>query len=164
MQPLSSAVSHGKELYNTNSPSATPVTIIRIVRIRVRVPHVAAPTIWGRGLVKEIRYHHHYGVCETFVVAAAATVYQEPHFYRGEGQEHFALLFDQIIFIAVWSNLTQEIQFLEFIGGSNSTHAHLNYLICMCFTTVFHAVTSMTNCLYHFQLCLILALLNSICI
>ena len=32
-----------------------------------------------------------------------------------------------------WSNLTQEIQFLEFTGGSNSTHAHSNYLICMHF-------------------------------
>ena len=74
-QPLSSAVSHGKELYNTNSPSASPVTVVRIIRIRVRVPRVAAATIWGRGLVEEIRYHHHYGVCKTFVVAAAATVY-----------------------------------------------------------------------------------------
>ena len=27
-QPLSSAVSHGKELYNTNSPSASPVTVV----------------------------------------------------------------------------------------------------------------------------------------
>ena len=27
----------------------------------------------------------------------------------------------------------QEIQFLEFRGGSNSTHTHSNYLICMCF-------------------------------
>ena len=32
-----------------------------------------------------------------------------------------------------WSNLTQEIQFLEFTGGSNLTHAHSNYLICMRF-------------------------------
>ena len=31
------------------------------------------------GLVKETRYHHHHGVCKTFA-AAAATVYQEPHF------------------------------------------------------------------------------------
>ena len=29
---------------------------------------------------------HHFGICKTWVVAAAATVYQEPHFYRGEGQ------------------------------------------------------------------------------
>ena len=28
MQPLSSAVSHGKELYNTNSPSASSVTVM----------------------------------------------------------------------------------------------------------------------------------------
>ena len=28
-------------------------------------------------------------------VAAAATVYQEPHFWRTEGQELFAFLFDQ---------------------------------------------------------------------
>ena len=78
-QPLSSAVSHGKELYNTNSPSASPVTVVRIIRMRVRVPRVAAATIRGRGLVEETRYHHHYGVCKTFA-AAAATVYQEPHF------------------------------------------------------------------------------------
>ena len=39
--PLSSGVSHGKELYNTNSPSASLVTIVRIICIRVRVPRVA---------------------------------------------------------------------------------------------------------------------------
>ena len=73
MQPLSSAVSRGKELYNTNSPSASPVTVIRIIWIHVRVPHVAAAAIQGWGLVEEIRYHHHYGVCKTFAIAAAAT-------------------------------------------------------------------------------------------
>ena len=31
----------------------------------------------------------------------------------------------------VRSNLTQEIQFLEFMGGSNLTHAHSSDLICM---------------------------------
>ena len=72
MQPLSSAVNHGNELYTTNIPSASLVTIIRI-----HVPRVAMATIRGRG---EIRYHHHYGVCKTIVVAAAATVYQELHF------------------------------------------------------------------------------------
>ena len=40
-QPLISAVSHGKQLYNTNSPSATPVTVVRIIRVRVCVPRVA---------------------------------------------------------------------------------------------------------------------------
>ena len=72
-QPLSSAVSHGKELYITNSRSASPVTVIRIIRIRV--PRVAVATIRGRGQVEEIWYHHYYGVCKTFVVAAAATIY-----------------------------------------------------------------------------------------
>ena len=88
MQPLSSAVSHGKELYSTNSPSASPVTVVRIIRLRVRVPHVAA-AIWGRGLVKEI---HYFGVFKTLVVAAAATVYQEPHFYvKARNSLHFCL-------------------------------------------------------------------------
>ena len=49
--------------------------------LHVRVPRIAAATIRGRSLVEEIRYHHHYGICKTFVVAAAAAVYQEPHFY-----------------------------------------------------------------------------------
>ena len=80
MQPLSSAVSHGNELYNTNSPSASPVTVIRIIHICVRVPRVAAATTRGWDLVKEIQYHHHCGICKTFVVAVTATVYQEPHF------------------------------------------------------------------------------------
>ena len=35
-----------------------------------------------------------------------------------------------------WSNLTQEIQFLEFMGGSNLTYAHSNYLICMHFIQI----------------------------
>ena len=30
----------------------------------------------------------------------------------------------------------QEIQFLEFMGGSNSTHARSNYLICMRFNRI----------------------------
>ena len=46
----------------------------------VRVPRVAVATIRGRSLVKEIWYHRDYGVCKIFVVATAATVYQEPHF------------------------------------------------------------------------------------
>ena len=77
MQPLSSAVS--KELYNMNSPSASPVTVVRIILVVlcVRVPRVAVATIWVRGLVEEIWYHHHYDVCKTLVVAA---LYQEPHF------------------------------------------------------------------------------------
>ena len=59
-QPLSSAVSHGKELYNMNSPSVSPVTVVRIIRIRMWAPRiVSAGTIpplcckWrkaGRGL------------------------------------------------------------------------------------------------------------------
>ena len=53
-QPLSS-VTHGKELYNMNSPSASPVTIVRIIHLRMRVPRIAAATIQGR-------------VCKTFVV------------------------------------------------------------------------------------------------
>ena len=81
-QPLSSAVSHGKELYNKNSPSASPVTLVRIIRICVHVPRVAAAAIRGWGLVEETWYHYHYGVCKTFVAAAAATVYQESHFCK----------------------------------------------------------------------------------
>ena len=34
------------------------MTAIRVIRIRVRVPRVAAAAIRGRGLVEEIRYHH----------------------------------------------------------------------------------------------------------
>ena len=60
--------------------SASLVAVVRIIRIRVRVARVAVATIRGRGLVEETRYHHHYGVCKTFVVVAAATVYQESHF------------------------------------------------------------------------------------
>ena len=81
MQPLSSAVRHGKELYNTNSPRFSPVTVVNYSHnVCVHVPRFAAATIRGRGLVEEIQYHHHYGVCKTFVVAVAVTVYQEPHF------------------------------------------------------------------------------------
>ena len=79
-QLLSSAVSHGKKLYNMSSPSASPVTIVWIIRIHVCVLCVAAATIRGWCLVEEIQYHHYYGICKTSVVAAAAIVYQEPHF------------------------------------------------------------------------------------
>ena len=45
-QPLSSAISMEKEyqLYNTNSPSASPVTVVSILCIHVHVPRVAAAT------------------------------------------------------------------------------------------------------------------------
>ena len=76
-----------------NSPSASPVTVVRIIHICVRAPCVAEATIWGQGLVEEIWDHHHFGICKTSVGAAAATVYQEPHFYGGEGQD-----------ISVWPN------------------------------------------------------------
>ena len=94
--------------------------------------------------------------CSTLVfiwlfVAEAATVYQEPHFWRTEGQEHFAFLLDQKNFCVwipcnAWSNLTQEIQFLEFMGGSNLTHAHSNYLICMCFIRKNTVAATATMC------------------
>ena len=48
---------------------------IRITRIRMHVPRVAAATIRGRGLVEETQYQHHYGICKTFA-AVAATIYQ----------------------------------------------------------------------------------------
>ena len=44
---------------------------------------------------------------------------------------HFCLNFR--VWRSAWSNLTQEIQFLEFLGWSNSTHSHSHYLICMHF-------------------------------
>jgi len=31
-----------------------------------------------------------------------------------------------------WSNLMQEIQFLELLGGSNLQQTFSNYLICLC--------------------------------
>ena len=64
-------------------------------------------------------------------VAAVATVYQEPHFWRTEGQELFAFLFDwkkttiYRVWIPCngWSNPIQGILFLEFMGESNLTLA-----------------------------------------
>ena len=55
----------------------TALALARFNHIRVRVPRFAAAAIRGWGLVKEIWYHHPYGVCKILVVAAAATVYQE---------------------------------------------------------------------------------------
>ena len=40
------------------------------------------------------------------------------------------------IYYNAWSNLTQEIQFLEFIGGSNIPQAFPNYLICLHFIRI----------------------------
>ena len=55
-------------------------------------------------------------------------------FWRTKGQNFFAFLFNhkQCIWIhcKAWSNLTQEIEFLEFMGGFNSTHAHSIFLNC----------------------------------
>ena len=50
---------------------------------------------------------------------------------------HFCLSKKKFAFEPIaWSNLTQEIQFLEFVGGSNSTHSYSNYLICMRFIRI----------------------------
>ena len=50
-QPLSPAVSRGNDSYNTNSPSASVVTVIKIIRICGCVPRLlAAATIRGRRL------------------------------------------------------------------------------------------------------------------
>ena len=65
------------------------MTVVRIIRVRAQVLRVAAGTIRGRGLVEEI---HNFGVCKTSVVAAVATVYQEPHFYvKARNFLHFYL-------------------------------------------------------------------------
>ena len=76
----------------------------------------------------------YFGVWRLFV-AAAATLYQENHFWRTEGQELLHLCNQKLLYIwihcSAWSNLMQEVQFLEFMGGSNLMHAHSNYLICI---------------------------------
>ena len=54
MQPLSSTVSNGKELYNMNSSSASLVMVVRIICTRVHVPRiVVAAAFRGRHLVEE---------------------------------------------------------------------------------------------------------------
>ena len=61
----------------------------------MRVLCVAAATIRGWGLVSSSLSH-----LQDFVVAAVATVCQEPHFQRGEGKEVVAFLFDPQKFFA----------------------------------------------------------------
>ena len=46
----------------------------------------------------------------------------------------------------------QEIQFLEFMGGSTLTHAHSNYLICMCLIGINVVFFSCTKTEVVFQL------------
>ena len=74
---------------------------------------------------QEKELSHKCDTSATFVklfVATAATVYQQPHFWRTEGQELCISVW--LNFFHVWihcnalSNLMQEIQFLEFMGGS----------------------------------------------
>ena len=63
--------------------------------------------------------------------AAAATVFCKnltSRKVKARSSLHFCLTKKIWIHCSAWSNLTQEIQFLEFTGGSNSTHAHSNYL------------------------------------
>ena len=76
---------------------------------------------------------------ERLFVAAAATVYQRCHFWtrlRSEGQELFLHFCSDPNFAFESTemhdlrNATPEIQSLEFMGGSNLTHAHSN---CMCY-------------------------------
>ena len=74
MQPLTSAVSHGKELYNTNSPNTSLVTIVFANMCMCRV------------LLRLLVQSKKYGIITMAFTAVA--VYQEP--LRGEGQELFA--------------------------------------------------------------------------
>ena len=111
----------------------------------MRVLGVAAATIRGRGLVEEMRYHHHYGVCKTFVVAAAALLSTKNLTSRKvkvRNSLHFCLTKTFFAFESIAAH--DEIQFLEFMGGSNSTHAHSNYLICMRFIRI-STVVKMSN-------------------
>ena len=50
------------------------------------------------------------------------------------------------------TNLTQEIQLLEFMGGSNSMHAHSNYLLCMRFIQIITVEFVMPNVFLHLDI------------
>ena len=105
------------------------------------------------------------GIVRHFV-AAATTVYQLPNFWRTEGEELFVFLFDPNIFwiwiyCNAWSNLTEEIQFLEFMGRSNLTYAHSNYLLCMHFI---RKNTVQTNCLSILKYTVLLCLCDYWCL
>ena len=62
---------------------------------------------------------------ERVFVIAAAIYYQEPHCWTCRtlnwrpGTLHIFCFIQKILAIAAWYNLTQEIQFLKFMGGSN---------------------------------------------
>ena len=81
-------------------------------------------------------------------VATAATVYQEPHFWRTEG---FSFLLTEKIFsvesIATHDLIRNSVPELNFMGEAILMHAHSNYLICMAFIpyhflgNVFHLST-----------------------
>ena len=64
------------------------------------------------------------GFVRLFAAAAATSI----HFWRLEG--HAGTLCISVWICNTWCNLMQEIQFL---GGSNLTHAHSNAVICKCF-------------------------------
>ena len=137
MQPLSSTVSNGKELYNMSSSSASLVMVVRIICTRVHVPHiVVAAAFRGRHLVEEIRYPiklmFYFGVCKTFVATATKNLTSRELKPGTFCISVLAKSFSCLNPLQPLSNLIQEIQFLEFMVGSNSTHAHSNYLICMC--------------------------------
>ena len=97
--------------------------------------------LWQQRVVnfqeKELSHKCSTSAFERLFVAAAATVYQEPHFWRTEGHKLFSSIWPKIFHIWIhckaWYNLTQDI---EFMGGSNLTHAHSNYWICVCFIWV----------------------------
>ena len=94
--------------------------------------------IWGQQRVvknnfqeKELSHRCSTLVLVRLFVAAAATIYQEPHRWRTEGQEllHLCVTPKKIFtFKSIaghdLANLTQEIQFLEFMCGSTLTHTH----------------------------------------
>ena len=112
-----------------------------VYRVTCPLPLAVKHTLVGRCQVKRLTLpgwllsFFELGLFERLFVAAAATVYQQSHFWtrlRSEGQELFLHFCSDPNFTFESTamhdlcNATQEIQSLKFMGRSDLTHAHSN--------------------------------------
>ena len=145
-QPLSSSVSDGKELYNTNNPSSSSVTVVRIT-CACTVYSCCSYRIRGEGGGVSSWRNTVFHKCSTLAFLRLLLLLQLLLSTKNLTSRNWrpgtpCILLDKNTFESITAH-DQEFQFLKFMGGSNSTHAHSNHLICMHFiwiTTVYHDI------------------------
>ena len=123
---VSPAVSRGNDSYNTNPPSASVATVIKIIRTRGHVPRLlAATTIRGRRLFR------------SRTSDCVATIFEGGHYSRAASvQRNTVLQFGECYqFVLIWHCysilcMTDMLYTYVYIVSCLTVHVH-DYCACM---------------------------------